>query len=117
MKFLSHLLGIIKLGKEKDQRLNEKKEAQNIVKEIKLYQEKWLQYLQRMDTNRLAKQAYSINQYDEGILEYQGRDGENNILRIKEKETRLNLQEHDDDDDDYDEKIYTFLQLLMKFPK
>ena len=28
-----------------------------IVKEIKQYQEKWLQHVQRMDTNRLPKQA------------------------------------------------------------
>jgi len=31
--------------------------AQNIVKEIKHYQKKWLQHVQRMDTNRLPKQA------------------------------------------------------------
>jgi len=31
--------------------------AQNIVKEIKQYQIKWLQHVQRMDTNRLPKQA------------------------------------------------------------
>jgi 2-keto-3-deoxy-L-rhamnonate aldolase RhmA len=31
--------------------------AQNIVKEIKQYQQKWLQHVQRMDTNRLPKQA------------------------------------------------------------
>ena len=31
--------------------------AQNIVKEIKPYHKKWLQHVQRTDTNRLAKQA------------------------------------------------------------
>ena len=31
--------------------------AQNIVKEIKQYQKKWLQHVQRMDTNRIPKQA------------------------------------------------------------
>ena len=31
--------------------------AQNIVKEIKQYQEKWLQHVQTMDTNRLPQQA------------------------------------------------------------
>jgi len=31
--------------------------AQNIVKDIKEYQEKWLQHVQRMDTNRTPKQA------------------------------------------------------------
>jgi hypothetical protein len=31
--------------------------AENIVKEVKQYQEKWLQHIQRMDTNRIPKQA------------------------------------------------------------
>jgi hypothetical protein len=37
--------------------LGKKTGAQNIVKEIKQYQEKWLQHVQRMDINRLPKQA------------------------------------------------------------
>ena len=57
MKFLRHLLGITKLDKEINQRVMKKTGAQNIVKEIKQYQEKWLQHVQRMDTNRLPKQA------------------------------------------------------------
>jgi len=57
MKFLRHLLGITKLGKEKDQCIREKTGAQHIVKEIKEYQKKWLQHVQRMDTNRLPIQA------------------------------------------------------------
>ena len=56
MKFFRHLLGITKLDKEKNQCIREKTGAQNIVKEIKQYQEKWLQHVQR-DTNRLPKQA------------------------------------------------------------
>ena len=31
--------------------------AENIVKEIKQCQEKWLQHIQRMDTNRIPKQG------------------------------------------------------------
>ena len=57
MKFLRHLLGITKLDKEKNQCIRQKTGAHNIVKEIKQYQGKWLQYVQRMDTNRLPKQA------------------------------------------------------------
>jgi len=57
MKFLRHLLGLTKLDKEKNQCIREKTGAQNIVKEIKQYQEKWLRHVQRMDTNRLSKQA------------------------------------------------------------
>jgi len=57
MKFLRHLLGITKLDKEKNQCIRGKTGAQNIVKEIKQYQEKWLQHIQRMDTNRILKQA------------------------------------------------------------
>jgi len=56
MKFLTHLLGLTKLDKEKNQCIREKTGAQNIVKEIKQYQEKWLQHVQRMDTNRIPKQ-------------------------------------------------------------
>jgi len=49
---------------------------------------------------------YNINQTDEGTLDDRGRDGGTNfILRMKEQETRLTLQEHDDDDD-YIEMYY-----------
>ena len=37
-----------------------------LVKEIKQYQEKWLQHIQRMDTNRIPNKHYNINQKDEG---------------------------------------------------
>jgi len=57
MKFLRHLLGIKKLDKEKNQYIREKSGAQNIVKEIKQYQKNWLQHVQRMDRNRLPRQA------------------------------------------------------------
>ena len=57
MKFLRHLLGITKLDKEKNQCIRGQTGAENIVKEIKQYQEKWLQHIQRMDTNRISKQA------------------------------------------------------------
>ena len=57
MKFLRHLLGITKLDKEKNQCIRQKTGAENIVKEIKQYKEKWLQHVQRMDTKRLPKQA------------------------------------------------------------
>ena len=57
MKFLRHLLGITKLDIEKDQCIREKTGAQNMVKEKQQYQEKWLQHVQRMDTNRKQKQA------------------------------------------------------------
>jgi hypothetical protein len=46
-----------KLDKEKNQCIREKTGAQNIVKEIKQYQKKWLQHVQRMDTNRIPRQA------------------------------------------------------------
>ena len=57
MKFLRHLLGITKLDIEKNQCIREKTGAQNIVKEIKQYQKKWLQLVQRMHTNGIPKQA------------------------------------------------------------
>jgi len=57
MKFLRHLLGKTKLDKEKNQCIREKTGPQNIVKEIKEYQEKWLQHIQWMDTKRIPKQG------------------------------------------------------------
>jgi len=57
IKFLRHLIGVTKLDKEKNQCIRGKTRAQNIVKEIKQYQGKWLQYVQRMDTSRIPKQA------------------------------------------------------------
>jgi len=57
MKVLRHLLGITKLDKEKNQCIRGKTGKQNIVKEIKQYQKKWLQHVQRMDTNRIPRQA------------------------------------------------------------
>jgi len=57
MKLLRHLLGIAKFDKEKNQCIREKTGAQNIVKEIKQYYKKWLQHVQRMDRNRLLRQA------------------------------------------------------------
>ena len=86
--------------KEKNQCIKQKTGAQNIVKEVKQYQKKWLQHVQRMDTEYQNK-YYNINQKDEGTQDDLGRDGGTNfILRIKEQETRLTLQERDDDDDD-----------------
>ena len=59
---------------------------QNIVKEIIQYQEKWLQYIRRMDTNRLTKQALKYKKTDEETQDDRGRDGGTNfILRIKEQ--------------------------------
>ena len=57
MKFLRHLLGITKLDKENNQCIRQKTGARNIVMEIKQYQKKWLQHVQRMATNRLPKQT------------------------------------------------------------
>jgi hypothetical protein len=57
IKFFRHLLGITKLDKEKNKYIREKTGTENVGKEIKQYQEKWLQHIQRMDTNRIPKQA------------------------------------------------------------
>jgi len=68
MKFLRCLLGITKLDKEKNQCIREKTGAQNIVKEIKQYQEKWLQHVQKVDTNRIPKQALQYQPKGQRII-------------------------------------------------
>ena len=87
---LRHLLGITKLDKEKNQCIREKTGAQSIVKEIKQYQKKWLQHIQRMDTDYQNKH-YNIEQKDEGTRDDQGRGGGTSfILRIKEQDNTPN---------------------------
>jgi len=82
MKFLRHLLGITKLDKEKNQCIRQKTGAQNTVKEIKQYQKNWLHHVQRMDTNRLPKQA----------LQYKPK-GRRNIGRPRKRwRDQLNLE-------------------------
>jgi hypothetical protein len=54
MKFLRHLLGITEQIKKRINVFGEKIGAQNIIKEIKQYQEKWLQHVQKMDTNSVT---------------------------------------------------------------
>ena len=58
---MRHLHGIRKLDKEKNQCFREKKNGstERKVKEIRViqYLEKWLHHVQRIDTNRIPKQA------------------------------------------------------------
>ena len=57
-------------------------------------------YRGRTHTDYLNKH-HNINEKDEETQDDRGRDGETNfMLRMKEQETRLTLQEHDEDDDD-----------------
>ena len=85
MKFLRHLLGITKLDNEKNQTIREKLGVQNVVKEIIQYQQKWLQHLQRMDTNRIPKQS----------LEYRSK-GRRNIGRPRKRwEDHLHLEDQE----------------------
>jgi hypothetical protein len=57
MTFLRHLLGITELDRERNQSVREKFGAQNIVLETEQYQREWLQHVERMDTDRIPKQA------------------------------------------------------------
>ena len=51
------LTGNTKLDKEKNECIRGKMGAQNIVQEIKQYQKKWLQHVQRMATYRMPRRA------------------------------------------------------------
>jgi hypothetical protein len=57
MKFLIHLLGITKLDRERNQSIRETLGVQNIVLEIKQYQQEWLQHVERMDRDGIPKEA------------------------------------------------------------
>jgi hypothetical protein len=66
MTFLRHLLGIIKLDKEKNQSIREKLGVQNIVKEIKQYQQKWLQHYNGWTQIEYKNKHCNIDQKDDG---------------------------------------------------
>ena len=90
MKFLRHLLGITKLDKRINV-LGKKNRSTEYSKRNKTISEKWLQHVQRMDTNRLPNKHYNIDQKDEGTRDDQGRGGGTNfILRIKEQDNTPN---------------------------
>ena len=57
MKFLRHLLAVTKLDRERNHYVREKLGVQNVVLEIKQYYREWLQYVERMGTDRIQKQA------------------------------------------------------------
>jgi len=74
MKFLRYLLGINKLGRERNQSVREKPRLRNTVLEIQQYQRQWLQHPQRMDISKIPKQT----------LNYKPK-ARRNIRRQKEK--------------------------------
>jgi hypothetical protein len=51
-KSLTDLLGINKSDREKNRSVKEKSGVQNTILEIQQYQRKWLQDLERMDTDK-----------------------------------------------------------------
>ena len=86
------------MDKEKNQCIREKTGAQNIVKEINQYQKKWLQHVQRMDRNRLPRQALKYRpEGRRNIGRPKKRWRDHSTLRTKEQGTHLTLNEHDDD--------------------
>jgi len=54
---LRRLLEITKFVRERNQSVRDKLVVQNTVREMEQYEQKWLQNSQRMDTNRIPKQA------------------------------------------------------------
>jgi hypothetical protein len=92
MKFLSHFLGITRLDKERNQSVRKKPGVQNIVLEIKQDQREWLQHVQRMNTDRIPKQALKYRPKGERSI---GRPRKNRrtsfITRDKEQALRIIL--------------------------
>jgi hypothetical protein len=65
---------ILVCPKERIKCFRGKTEAQNIVKEIKQYQKKWLQHVQRVDTDRIRKQALQYRRRNVGRPKKRWRD-------------------------------------------
>ena len=85
------LTGNNKIRLKKNQCIREKTGAHSIENQIKQYQKKWLQHVQRMDTNRLPKQALQYRPKGRRNTDDQGKGGGTNfILRIKEQDNTAN---------------------------
>jgi hypothetical protein len=93
MKFLRHLIGITKLDRERNQSVKEKLGVQNIVLEIKQYQQEWLQHVERMDTDRIPKQALKYRPKGREAQDAQGKDRRTNFI-LRDKEQALPLIFH-----------------------
>ena len=65
MKFLRHLLGIIKLDKQQNQCIRGKTGAQNIVKEIKQYQKSGYKTYRGWTQTEYQNKHYNIDQKEE----------------------------------------------------
>jgi hypothetical protein len=101
MPVLRHLLGITKLDKRKNQCIRGKNRSTDHSKGNKTVLEKVLQHAQRMEKNRIPKQAVQYRPQGQKNIGRPRKDrGTNFILRINEQEARLSLHEHDDDDAD-----------------
>jgi hypothetical protein len=81
MRFLRPVLGLTILDRQRNPDIRNRLKANKIVEDIKLYQHKWLDHLERMDRSRLPKLAFLG---DGGIWEDQDEDGETrNTLSFK----------------------------------
>jgi hypothetical protein len=58
MRFLRPLLGLTRLDRQRNPDMRNRLKVDNIAEDIKLYQKKWLDHLDRMDRSRLPKLAF-----------------------------------------------------------
>jgi hypothetical protein len=84
MRILRPLLRRTRLDRQRNRDIRNRLKVNKRVKDIKLYQKKWLDRLERMDRNRLPRLAFQYHLGDGGIWEDQEEDGETkNILSFK----------------------------------
>jgi hypothetical protein len=58
MKFLTPLLGLTRLDRQRNTDIRNRLKVKNRVEDIKLYQKKWLDHLERMDRSHLQRLAF-----------------------------------------------------------
>jgi hypothetical protein len=58
MRFLRPLLGLTRLDCQRNPEFRNRLKENNMVEDIKLYQKKWLDHLERMDRSRLLRLAF-----------------------------------------------------------
>jgi hypothetical protein len=85
MRFLRPLLGLTRLDRQRNPEIRNSLKLDNIVEDIKQYQRRWVDHLERMDKAAYRGWPSSTNLGDGGIGEDREQDGRTrNTLSFKE---------------------------------
>jgi hypothetical protein len=91
-----------------------KNRSRYILREIKAYREKWLQHIQRMDTNRIPKQVPKYKPKGRRLIGRSRKRWRNQFHFEDTRNRKQNLILPVHDDDDNDDETLNFILLTCR---